>query len=459
LGGKEVAAFLTHLAVQQHVAASTQNQAVAALLFLYEHVLGAPLGRVEGIVAAKRPVRLPSVLSREDVRLLLDELRGTPRIAALVMYGGGLRLMECLTLRIKDLDLERGMLTIRDGKGGKDRPGVLPKAAVPELRAHLLRVQALFRRDLRNGWAGVALPDAYARKAPSAAKSWEWQWVFPASRQYREQAPTTDLQAPTTDFQVPTTDFQVPTTDFQVPTTDFQVPTTDFQAPKADVPAPTADFHPPTADLHPPTTDLHPPTTDLHPPTADLHPPTTDLHPPTTDLHPPTTDLHPPTTDLHPPTADLHAPTADLHPPTADLLPPTADLHPPTTDLHPPTADLHPPTADLHAPTADLHPPTADLLPPTTNLHPPTADLHPPTADLHAPTTVLHAPRAELPLPGDDLHAPPYSARACGAPPKTTSTVQPSDANRPCINNRAPCSACSITARSRAAAPSWVRAS
>jgi integron integrase len=187
LGGKDVAAFLTHLAVQQHVAASTQNQALAALLFLYEYVVGTPLGRVEGIVAAKRPVRLPSVLSRDDVRLLLDELRGTPRLAALVMYGGGLRLMECLTLRIKDLDLERGMLIIREGKGGNDRPGVLPRAAVPELRAHLLRVQALFRRDLRNGWAGVALPDSYARKAPSAAKSWEWQWVFPATRQYRER--------------------------------------------------------------------------------------------------------------------------------------------------------------------------------------------------------------------------------------------------------------------------------
>ena len=181
-----VVQFLTHLAVERKVSASTQNQSLAALQFLYAHVLGAPLSRVEGVVSAKRPARLPTVLRRDEVRLLLDELRGAPRIAALVMYGGGLRLMETLTLRVKDLNLEAETLMVRGGKGNRDRPAVLPKAAIAELRAHLLRVHALYRQDVRTGWTGVVLPDAYARKAPTAAKSWEWQWVFPASRRYQE---------------------------------------------------------------------------------------------------------------------------------------------------------------------------------------------------------------------------------------------------------------------------------
>lgn len=187
MGEREVARFLEHLAVDQHVAASKQNQALAALLFLYGEVLRRPLGDLGHVVHAKRPARLPVVLTREEVRVLLDALDGAPRLIATVLYGGGLRLTECLTLRVKDLDLERRIITIRAGKGDRDRRTVLPKGVMATLRTHLLNVRQQFARDLRYPTFGIALPDALASKYPSAPRSWEWQWVFPATRLYRDR--------------------------------------------------------------------------------------------------------------------------------------------------------------------------------------------------------------------------------------------------------------------------------
>ena len=184
LGESEVTAFLTHLAVRARVSASTQNQALAALLFLYRDVFREPLPWLNEVVRARRPERLPSVLTREEVRLVLAEMRGTARLVALLLYGAGLRLMEALQLRVKDLDLERAVLTVRAGKGDKDRVTVLPRSAVAPLTAHLREVRTIHGRDLRAGAGTVELPAALARKLPGAELAWEWQWVFPATRPY-----------------------------------------------------------------------------------------------------------------------------------------------------------------------------------------------------------------------------------------------------------------------------------
>jgi len=187
MGAAEVSAFLTDLAVRRRVAASTQNQALAALLFLYRHVLGAPLPPIGDVVAARRPQRLPTVLTRDEVRRLLAEMRGEARLVALLLYGGGLRLMEGLRVRVKDLDLERAVVTVRAGKGAKDRVSVVPRSAVPALRAHLARVRAQHALDCRGGAGHVELPGALRRKLPGASRAWEWQWVFPATRQYMDR--------------------------------------------------------------------------------------------------------------------------------------------------------------------------------------------------------------------------------------------------------------------------------
>jgi len=181
-GREEVRAFLSHLALEGSVSASTQNQALGALLFLYREVLNEPLARVEEIVRAKRPKRLPVVLTRAEVSAVLRELRGTPRLMALLMYGGGLRVFECVRLRVKDLDFARGQVMVRGGKGNKDRVSVLPASLRGALEAHLRRVEALHQRDLRAGHGAVSLPDALARKYPGAARDWGWQYVFPARR-------------------------------------------------------------------------------------------------------------------------------------------------------------------------------------------------------------------------------------------------------------------------------------
>jgi integron integrase len=188
LGTRHVATFLTHLATREQVSASTQNQALNALVFLYSQVLGRDLEALGRFVRAHKPRRLPVVLTPGEVRAVLERLTGTTRIVASLLYGSGLRLLECLELRVKDVDFEQREIRVRQGKGRKDRVTPLPEACVPLLREHLVRVRASFERDLREGYAGVLLPDALARKYPNAARDWGWQWLFPAARRYRDAA-------------------------------------------------------------------------------------------------------------------------------------------------------------------------------------------------------------------------------------------------------------------------------
>jgi integron integrase len=178
LGADEVAAFLTDLAVQRNVAASTQNQAKSALLFLYKVVLGLELPWLEEIVSAKNPRRLPVVLTPSEVRALLHELNGTMGLVASLLYGTGMRLLEALRLRVKDVDFERREIVVRDGKGGKDRVTVLPENLVLPLNEHVGRRRALHTRDLEAGRGEVWLPDALSVKYPNAGLAWGWQWVF-----------------------------------------------------------------------------------------------------------------------------------------------------------------------------------------------------------------------------------------------------------------------------------------
>jgi integron integrase len=182
MGEPEVNAFLTHLAVERSVAASTQNQALCALLFLYEHVLGRPLNRIDGVIRANRPKRLPVVLTREEVRRLLAQLDDPYRLMGQLMYGSGLRLLECLRLRVKDIDFERGEVTVREGKGNKDRVTVLPAAVRPRLLDQLAAARRQHERDLRAGFGRVYLPHALDRKLPAAASEWRWQYVFPSAK-------------------------------------------------------------------------------------------------------------------------------------------------------------------------------------------------------------------------------------------------------------------------------------
>lgn len=176
------------LASEGNVAAATQNQALAALLFLYRHVLGIRLAWLDEIVRAKKPKRLPVVLTRREVQDVLGHLAGPKWIAAMLMYGAGLRLLECLRLRVKDIEFEYRQVTVRGGKGDRDRVTVLPAAAEGRLRLHLNEVRALHEKDLGTGGGYVRLPSAVARKYPAAEREWGWQWVFPAHRQFRDPA-------------------------------------------------------------------------------------------------------------------------------------------------------------------------------------------------------------------------------------------------------------------------------
>jgi integron integrase len=180
MGGREVSKFLSFLATQRGVAASTQNQALSALLFLYKHVLGQELPWLDGVTRAKRPVRRPTVLSRAEVARLLAQLTGAKWLMASLLYGSGLRQIEVLTLRVKDLDFAYRQILVRDGKGAKDRVTMLPEQLVVPLQAHLGRVRALHRRDLAAGHGEVWLPDALARKYRGAGRQWGWQFVFPS---------------------------------------------------------------------------------------------------------------------------------------------------------------------------------------------------------------------------------------------------------------------------------------
>jgi len=184
MGEEEVNGFLTDLAVSAKVAASTQNQALAALLFLYDRVLGRPLDRIEGVVRAKRSARLPVVLSREEVARVLERLEGTHALVASVPYGSGLRLLEGLRLRVKDIDFDRLEITVREGKGDRDRRTPLPQGLVEPLRRHLEMVRCQHDVDLKRGLGRAPLPGALSRKLRSADRDWAWQWVFPARSHY-----------------------------------------------------------------------------------------------------------------------------------------------------------------------------------------------------------------------------------------------------------------------------------
>ncbi|SMB21986.1 Integrase/recombinase [Sterolibacterium denitrificans] len=180
MGAREVEAFLTHLAVEGRVAAATQNQALSALLFLYREVLEIDLPWLDNVVRAKRPARLPVVLTRNEVTALLGRMEGTHGLMARLLYGTGMRLMECVRLRVQDVDFERAEILVRDGKGAKDRVTMLPQTLIPALREHVQRRRLLYEDDLARGMAAVYLPDALERKYPNAATEWPWQYVFVA---------------------------------------------------------------------------------------------------------------------------------------------------------------------------------------------------------------------------------------------------------------------------------------
>jgi len=184
LGAEHVTAFLNALAEERGVAASTQNQALAALLFLYRQVLGQSLPWLDDLVRPKTPDRLPVALTRDEVRSVLAHMTGTPRVMATLLYGSGLRLLECCRLRVKDVDFARSQITVRRGKGEKDRATMLPNVVRNDLTAHLERARGQHERDLVKGAGCVELPGALARKLPSAGREWPWQWVFPATRTY-----------------------------------------------------------------------------------------------------------------------------------------------------------------------------------------------------------------------------------------------------------------------------------
>ena len=179
MGAAEVTAFLSWLATDRNVAAATQNQALAALLFLYKAVLERDLPWFDDLVRAKRPVRLPVVLSEAEVRKLLEQLEGVTWMMASLLYGAGLRLQECLMLRVKDVDFAYRQVLVRDGKGAKDRVTMLPESVVQSLQAHLGKVRTLHRRDLAEGYGDVWLPHALSRKYPRAGYEWGWQFLLP----------------------------------------------------------------------------------------------------------------------------------------------------------------------------------------------------------------------------------------------------------------------------------------
>jgi len=182
MGEDEISGFLTYLAADRHVAASTQNQALSALLFLYQQVLDRKLEYMDGIERVKRPPKIPVVLSPEEVRAVLKELTGECRLMAELLYGSGLRLMECVRLRVKDVDFAYRQITVRDGKGFRERVTLLPDRLIKPLRLQLQRAKELHKQDLAKGRGRVHLPYALGRKYPNAARAWVWQYVFPAPK-------------------------------------------------------------------------------------------------------------------------------------------------------------------------------------------------------------------------------------------------------------------------------------
>ena len=180
----EINACLTHLAVKEKVSASTQNQALSALLFLYRYVLDRKVGDLGEVIRARKPHHIPVVMTREEVKAVLAQLNGDKWLMASLMYGAGLRLMECLRLRVQDIDFARNEILIRDGKGAKDRISMLPESLKTPLQDHLKKVKALHERDLGDGWGRVQMPTALDRKYPNAPADWRWQWVFPQENRW-----------------------------------------------------------------------------------------------------------------------------------------------------------------------------------------------------------------------------------------------------------------------------------
>ena len=183
----EIRRFLSSLATDGHVSASTQNQAFNALLFLYHEILDKKIGLIDGVVRAKRPQRLPVVLTKDEVKKVIDHMSGVPRLMAILLYGGGLRLMECCRLRIKDIDFARNEIMIRAGKGDKDRHTMLPAAIKDSLSKLIEANRVQHQDDIGKGLGRVALPNALDRKYPNAGRDWAWHWVFPAPQHYTDR--------------------------------------------------------------------------------------------------------------------------------------------------------------------------------------------------------------------------------------------------------------------------------
>lgn len=182
LGERHINCFLTHLAVNRRVASSTQNQALCAIVFLYREILKIKLGDFGEIAWAKKPSKLPVVFTREEVKQILLQLNGTSWLMGQLLYGAGLRVMECVRLRVKDVDFGYGQIVVRDGKGKKDLVTILPEIIVDELQRHLLKAQQIHEKDLKAGFGAVYLPYALERKYRNANRSWSWQYIFPATR-------------------------------------------------------------------------------------------------------------------------------------------------------------------------------------------------------------------------------------------------------------------------------------
>ncbi len=182
MGAREIEQFLAHLAVNRHVAASTQNQALSALLFLYREVLQQELDRSVDVLWAKKPKRLPVVLTKDESLRVIATMNGTHQLMTKLLYGTGMRLMECIRLRVKDIDFAQSQIIVRSGKGQKDRVTILPQSLIIPLQEHLRGVKQLHDRDLAQGFGAVYLPHALERKYPNANRSWVWQYVFPAAR-------------------------------------------------------------------------------------------------------------------------------------------------------------------------------------------------------------------------------------------------------------------------------------
>ncbi|HAL30074.1 MAG TPA: integron integrase [Coriobacteriia bacterium] len=188
MGAEEINAFVTSLAVDSGVSASTQTQALSAVLFLYRYVLGMDIGELEGLVRARKSTHLPVVLTRAEIRAVLAELEGEYWLISALLYGTGMRLSECLSLRVQDIDFGANQIVVRDGKGGKDRVTMLPESLKGPLKDQLRRAEVVHKRDVADGWGRVVLPEALGRKYPNAAAEWRWQWVFPQQRRWTSRA-------------------------------------------------------------------------------------------------------------------------------------------------------------------------------------------------------------------------------------------------------------------------------